>query len=418
MAHRLNPNINRLTQELSLAQPILFYGLKSRDRDALSPEKFIREIEAKQTKYNWSDAETLPYIVSCLRGEAADWWTASLENDDAADSPTGPTRNYKAFLKAFKEHYFLGGRTHRLNWRQTIVQQQGEDTITYLQRAMKELSTFIKENAHRALPGFSKDSPVGLATTFTDLERKLSDAANQALSDDQLNAAIRSSYAACLQENDAKLLVPNEDLLVSTAIREIRRLQRETNVLLTGELDGILEGFAANTQARHERHTIQFWISELVFDGLANRDIRLYARDLLDKKANGSSTESLRTITDLVGRFASSRNSNGNSKTSNHVHATETTEATEEAVAAAGRKQQTTNNNKPRRNLPTTPGAICGFCKKRGHTEQQCQKKKNITKDKTKVAEANVAEQSAPPPPAPQPQETVSISTSGNDCWS
>jgi hypothetical protein len=127
------------TPEMSLNTPVLFWGITRASTNGngkgITPNSFLKELESRQTRHNWTDSEMLRYIQSCLRGEA---------DDDLG--PAGPTTNYSAFKLAFRQHYGIGGKTHKLNWADSFHQRSSESTAEYFARSSAELANHLRES--------------------------------------------------------------------------------------------------------------------------------------------------------------------------------------------------------------------------------------------------------------------------------
>jgi hypothetical protein len=133
------------TQELSLTTPVLFYG-KCKDGKSISPNAFLMELKARQTRHGWEPSMLLRFVKSCLRGKAALWWEGCILSY-GDDQDQGPADNYVAFKIAFKQHYGIGGATNNLCWADTFCQGSDEDIREYLSRSTTVLGNHLKESA-------------------------------------------------------------------------------------------------------------------------------------------------------------------------------------------------------------------------------------------------------------------------------
>jgi hypothetical protein len=126
------------TPEMSLNTPVLFWGIKRASTNGngkgITPNSFLKELESRQTQHNWTDSELLRYVQSCLRGEADLWWTGTLTMYDDL-GPAGRPTNYTAFKLAFRQHYGIGGKTHKLNWADSFHQRSSKSTAEYFARS-------------------------------------------------------------------------------------------------------------------------------------------------------------------------------------------------------------------------------------------------------------------------------------------
>jgi hypothetical protein len=73
------------TPEMSLNTTVLFWGITRASTNGngkgITPNSFLKELESRQTRHNWTDPELLRYVQSCPRGEADLWWTGTLSTN-------------------------------------------------------------------------------------------------------------------------------------------------------------------------------------------------------------------------------------------------------------------------------------------------------------------------------------------------
>jgi hypothetical protein len=136
------------TPEMSLNTPVLFWGITcaatNGNGKGITPNSFLNDLESRQTLHNWTGEDLLRYVQSCLRGEADLWWTGMLSTYDDL-GPAGPTTNYSAFKLAFRQHYRIGGKTHKLNCADSFHQPSSKTTAEYFARSSAELANHLKE---------------------------------------------------------------------------------------------------------------------------------------------------------------------------------------------------------------------------------------------------------------------------------
>jgi hypothetical protein len=73
------------------------------------------------------------------------WWTGTLSTYDNL-GPAGPTTNYSAFKLAFRQHYGIRGKIHKLNWADSFHQRSSESRAEYFARSSAELANHLKES--------------------------------------------------------------------------------------------------------------------------------------------------------------------------------------------------------------------------------------------------------------------------------
>jgi hypothetical protein len=199
------------TPEMSLNTPVLFWGITrastNRNGKGITPNSFLKELEGRQTRHNWTDSELLRYVQSCLRGEADLWWTGTLNTYDNL-GPAGPTTNYSAFKLAFRQHYRIGGKTHKLNWADSFHQRSSESTAEYFARSSTELANNL--NKSETLLFGKEYACADITAPFTNfhmaLEVEISDnTVTEASFTRQLRAALVSATAAMKAHDMARL---------------------------------------------------------------------------------------------------------------------------------------------------------------------------------------------------------------------
>jgi hypothetical protein len=135
------------------------------------------------------------------------WWTGTLTTYDNL-SPTGPTTNYSAFKLAFRQHYGIGGKTHKLNWADSFHQRSSESTAEYFARSSAELANHLRESETLL---FGKEyACADITAPFTNLHTAIeTEILNNTVTVDsftrQLRAALTASTAAMKTHNMARL---------------------------------------------------------------------------------------------------------------------------------------------------------------------------------------------------------------------
>ena len=407
------------TQEWSLATPILFFGKKSSTRDGVTAEKFIKEMEARKTKYNWSNQETLTYFISCLRDEAANWWESTVELDiDYCEIGNGThaTENWEAAKAVFRDHYGLAGRTFRLWFKDNATQRSGEDVQAYIQRAGKQIVTFLHDNTEDAITDFimparmhnmmqfiARDNVRGAWEEVPIPGRPEPDRADNE-APVELAAGIRLllNQRANRRGADGRIEAFNVEEhmdevrgLINTAFNEA---SARAATFTTRAAD-----YALAEQKKIVRVQVtRFLQSHLVLEGIANKDVRLYAKELLEKPRE--QRKSYRVICDLVGKKANSKAHLCVNEVDIQQPAEEeapTAPASVDAAAAKKKKEQDAKAKAGREkkaaaaaNKSSAGGANkrntnehCTFCNITGHTDAKCRQKKFIMNNKKKIAQ-------------------------------
>jgi hypothetical protein len=203
--------LTKQTPEMSLNTPVLFWAITRASTNGngkgITPNSFLKELESRQTRHNWTDSELLRYVQSCLRGEADLWWTGTLTTYDDL-GPAGPTTNYSAFKLAFRQHYGNGGKTHKLNWADSFHQRSSESTAEYFARSSAELANHMRESETLL---FGKEyACADITAPFTNLHMAIKaeirdNTVTEASLTRQLRAALTASSAAMKTHNMARL---------------------------------------------------------------------------------------------------------------------------------------------------------------------------------------------------------------------
>ena len=321
-------------QEWALTVPLKFYGMPT-PKDGLAPATFLRELTARKVKHNWTDAQVMPYMESCMDREAEAWFQSRVKSRtrEFAVAADAPANNFEAFKLMFKQHYLLGGKTYRPNWSIILHQQKDEATSSYLSRSFNALHTWLEASAEDVTP----------TVPVADM---------QAIVAQRLNLA--------------NLIGINND---NQAAR----------------VAGIVGQVAGSVQAEHTR-IMQVTIAEfhanlydylgksMLFDGLRNPEQKRLAHRLLDEE------KPINDVIDLLHSFSLKHSASA------HLHSVDifpgdSTDDSHE-VGAAGTSGRGRGRGRGRggrggsggTGAPRTavPGGPCSFCGAKAHVTKDC----------------------------------------------
>jgi hypothetical protein len=237
------------TPEMSLNTPVLFWGITRASTNGngkgITPNSFLKELESRQTRHNWTDEDLLRYVQSCPRGEADFWWTGMLSTYDNLGQ-AGLTTNYSAFKLAFLQHYGKGRKTHKLNWADSFHQRSSKTTGEYFGRSSAELAYHLKESETLL---FGKEyACADITAQFTNFHTAL----EAEISDDTVTAA--------------------------SFTRQLRSALISSNAAMKAHDMARLKSYRTNL------HT--FLTSQSIFQGIRSATSRTFAADQLDKKGD------------------------------------------------------------------------------------------------------------------------------------
>ena len=343
--------------EVNLAQPLSWFG--TGPGSAYTPQQFIHEIDQRRIRCGWTDAQTLSFVGVCLKGAALDWFRSTPRLAESAtdrDAFAGKGLNAWANFQAlFLRSHLAGGKTHRIDQRRTFLQEQNEPVVGFRSRGLEAYSTFRDEQF------------VNLAKATT-ININLDQFLEDAIVSDRLNRE-HFGHAPPGGEID-ECADPDQDIVTRIIIsNEIKQNLRPHIVELLKT--------AANDMARATNdYLIREFSKYLLVDGLYHNDTRKYAMDLIQK-----GQDDIVLFWDYVHKFNESHHSTNHSQKTNKPPSKDGGYCPGPGVAN-GLDGNANADGLQKGSLPHTPGAVCGFCGKKNHTEQQCQKKKNQNKNK------------------------------------
>jgi hypothetical protein len=375
------------TPEMSLNTPVLFWGITRASNNGngkgITPNSFLKELESRQTRHNWTDSELLRYVQSCLRGEADLWWTGMLTTYDNL-GPAGPTTNYTAFKLAFRQHYGIGGMTHKLNWADSFHQRSSKSTAEYFARSSAELANHLRESGTLL---FGKEyACADITAPFTNL-----------------HTAIETE-------------IRNDTVTVESFTRQLRAALTASTAAMKAHDMNRLKSYRTNL------HT--FLNSQAIFQGIRSATSRTFATEQLDKQGDEiySKRGTMLLITDKIIEqervLGLSLNAPLNSAAASTSSALPPPPLATDPTVEALQKQQQKRKGKGKGKGKGTSNAIstdnaengnvnasdvavvppirrpsngkeCQFCERSGHVEAECFSKKACLKHGHKVASAS-----------------------------
>lgn len=371
--------------ELSVAAPLLFYGLSRAPNNAenISPTKFLQELEARRGRFMWQDGATITYATSCFRGEADRFRQCLQIHQLNFGGPLHVTVNYPAFRTAFQEHYGVGGRTHRIDWSALFVQQSGTGLSVYLMNGMATIAQAIKE---------SPDDLIGPPVTEAiDFE----------------TAVYNNADLAEVLPVTRRLVTANLELLLVPQRQQYRQ-RFATALSCFMYKQQLFMGINTQSIRRHalelcERHP------DWTFLELTNK-VLLFER----QQRPGSKLAQIPKVEAIIDADDDDHDDNDSSHDE---------EGSVEAAKAKG-KGKKKPKGKPAKIAPAN-GGPCTFCQGPRHTAAVCNKKRLAALGKA-AAVADAFGRTGPtsgtmpppqPPPQPQQQAAVNAHAMGNVSW-
>jgi hypothetical protein len=124
--------------DFDLAQQILFAGEdRSKVQGSLSAKDFVAAIENKKLKNRWDERQAAGYTISCLRGEAAEWYR-TLNQWVPPEVLAMAAINYGELMTLFARRYKAAPKASAAT---TVTldlksQQKGETTYRYTLRIL------------------------------------------------------------------------------------------------------------------------------------------------------------------------------------------------------------------------------------------------------------------------------------------
>ena len=341
--------------EVNLAQPLSWFG--SGSSSAYTPQQFIHEIDQRRIRCGWTDAQTLSFVGVCLKGAALDWFRstprlAESTADRDAFAGRGPDA-WANFQALFLRSHLAGGKTHHINRRRTFLQEQNEPVVGFRSQGLEAYSTFRDEQFEN----------LAKATTINvNLDQFL----ENAIVSDRLN---REHFGHAAPEGDIYECDDAEQDIVTRII-----ISNEIRDNLRPRIVDLLRHVATEMTRETNAYLFREFSKYLLVDGLYHNDTRKYAMDLVQK-----GQDNIVLFWDYVHKFNESHH-NTNHTQKNNKPPSKDGGYFPSAGVANGLDGNADGLQKG--SLPHTPGAVCGFCGKKNHTEQQCKKKKNQEKNK------------------------------------
>jgi hypothetical protein len=319
------------------------------------------------------------------------WWTGTLTTYDNL-SPTGPTTNYSAFKLAFRQHYGIGGKTHKLNWADSFHQRSSESTAEYFARSSAELANHLRESETLL---FGKEyACADITAPFTNLHTAIeTEILNNTVTVDsftrQLRAALTASTAAMKTHNMARLKSYRTNLhtfLNSQAIFQgIRSATSRT--FATEQLD------KRGNEIYSKRGTML-----LITDKIIEQE-RVSGSTLnapLNSAAASTSYAPLRHQWQRIQLLRLSKSNNRNEKRKGKGKGKGDSNAISTDNAEHGHVNASNVAVVPPIRCPSN-GKECQFCERSGHVEAECFSKKACLKHGHKVASASATASSPAP---------------------
>ena len=315
-------NNSELLQPLRFTGVIPPYSTSSSGDFDLSPNDFIREVQARKAKYAWTDAQTLNQMQGAFKGAAADWYYTSLKKYMTATDYTALTSDLKEFIKAFSARFNLETEDELPSLHRIAFQSPNESLDNYFARQDKLVDDLFTASRTRV----NEFTP----PTFPQAERDYIAAAPNGLSDQILGHVADTQKAAA----DHVILEIMNSMVQAFIVHGLQNkaLQQTGYALLKEKLAlrvfcSRLKAAAKKMQAESRKPPFKKGVSEIE-----------------------AKEEQPENVVDA------------------EVH----------AVGKAKKKTKKARGNKKAQNGSDKRAEICLFCKRFGHVEQNCFAKKRI----------------------------------------
>lgn len=315
-------------QAVEITAPLVFDGATDTVGEGVThvygATDFIREIEARRTRDALDDARTMAVVIGALRGSAAKWFHESLPCGELPARYVAATTTWDGFLTCFKRLYKPTLSVAELGLQECSKQKPGETAILYCYRVIAKTLPMQKERiAHWTDHAGAKEPLTAAQSAALQDHGGDADKVRQGLEDQH-----KQSILAC-------------------ATWEARTwgIRLAMEVVCLGFIDANLRRQAVQISLKHKDDWNMF-VEKVQAASLGMPKVQSHG----PRGGRGHGINSIDQEDD--------RQTYGYTEDHPGDH--------DEAHAVI----------KNRWGLPTTPGATCTFCQRKGHTEAQCNDKK------------------------------------------
>lgn len=346
-----------------------FYGWpKDSPQGAFTPKSFIDNVELSRRRYNWTDAQTVNYAISSMRGQAYDYIKQAQRVLTAAGRANLLT-NWVSFRDNLLGHYGVGGIAKRPKLAATLALASSLPLRDWFYKAVAEWADLVEPNNQAWFEGVA----------VTHDWRAILDEHIPAIADDVPNRGQLHRYRTDTITTLADILQRDE----TTEMATMR--SRQYDLLMAIYCRSILVDHIPFARTREEAHRLNTAPEFAAIDNVTFFEMVA----LFDERHNPKSRKSGPPIAQ-ASALSTSDATGG-----------ETDEVTVEAVKKEDKKK------KKKR---------CAYCDIPGHDKSKCYKKKRDDKKKEdeakRVHELSELDTSVPPP---APSVSALQSASGNE---
>jgi len=226
--------------EVNVSAPPIFSG-DAKDKTYLSAKSYLLEVDARNNRrgQNVTDAHTIQWASSCLRGSAQRWFNHTTKHIATSDQERQEKalilNDYTAFKKAFSETFGIGGVTKEVNWKVVFNQQKGETAQAYFQRACTGLAEHLFDDDSMAtLKGNCFNPPPNYAT---------------------ISAAVQDADIKTLVEDAAKGIIDARETAAMNQVLYFLRNFFHRQVLVNGLTNTKLQEMVPQLRREHTRNS-------------------------------------------------------------------------------------------------------------------------------------------------------------------
>jgi len=334
--------------QTEVVQAITFHGHDPlvKGSTAVDAAEFIREMGARAISYGWDAAEIMRRVRSSLKNEANDWFTDRLPFTKTDAEYTLICNDWEAFKKCFKLTYTIKEVISVVDWTDTAAQRKDEHVGAFNTRVFKTIKKFIL-----TVNEVPQDPEPFVITPYEQV--------------------ILDLVAAIADEPTRQV-----------ALAALRRNQ-DTN--------------QANLIRHQQRKTVQLISRKMLIHGLKDKALQKQAHDY-DRQLP-LTDDFLRQLEETASREEKEakpqnnhnnrnnhNNHNNHNNQNNRVFEVEETdsnnqEASGDVEAVRSNNKYTNNKSNSQKKQPDWKkkdlSVKCGYCKKQGHKESDCRRKKD-----------------------------------------
>ena len=227
--------------EVNVSAPPIFSG-DAKDKNYLSAKSYLLEIDARHNRrgQNQTDAHTIQWASSCLRGSAQRWFNHTTKHTATSDQEKQEKdlilNDYAAFKKAFSETFGIGGATKEVNWRLVFNQQKGETAQAYFQRACTGLAEHLFDDDSMRTLKNNCFTPAPVYTT--------------------ISAAVQDPDVKTQVEAAAKTIIEAREAAAMNQVLYFLRNFFHRQVLVNGLTNQKLQEMVPQLKREHDRNTV------------------------------------------------------------------------------------------------------------------------------------------------------------------